>query len=330
MDRRGDSDSSGAGRVVATVKRISVSLFFAAVLASASGCRKEEPFEYDAVQLDFIHFSKTERFGESPFSAVANGALYIPLDKDLRAFAEDNISRVWHCGFHADFKPNSGFRDVVDEFFSAFKQNQAQYAAKKAAGEEDPLNAGWDLNLNSEITWDSAKYFSCRASAFTYFGGAHPDCWYWNGTYSRSLGRRIAVSDLIDRKNYLSVANIIRFFIARNPETSDYIRSHMTNEVASTYEEYAGEDGRGDGCNPCLTENFMIVANGIVWTYNEYELSGYFDGNTDVLVPWEALARYLKSPDLIDEPDSEGNFMSALRAAEEEGATEDVGGLKFF
>ena len=66
-----------------------------------------------------------------------------------------------------------------------------------------------------------------------------------------------------------------------------------------SYAEYAGKPdnvGEGDiGGNPRVSENFMIVEEGILWAYNEYEIASYSEGHTDVLVPWKSIMPYLKS-----------------------------------
>ena len=208
---------------------------------------------------------------------------------------------------------------------------------------EMPFVTGWDLSLSGEITWESDKFFSFRSSVTAYFGGVHPDVYYRNGTYSRKLGRRMVVSDLFRGKDLLSVATIICKEISESRHSSEYLRNGMSNEVVriqsgfyKSYADYAGdpEENRSNGDiggNPNVTDNFMIVEDGVVWTYNEYEIDSYSEGHTDVLVPWKSLAPYLKSKDIIDAPTVVGIFEQKLnKAEEEEGRTKRIGNLEFF
>jgi hypothetical protein len=43
----------------------------------------------------------------------------------------------------------------------------------------------------------------------------------------------------------------------------------------------------------------MIVEEGILWTYNEYEIASYSEGHTDVLVSWKSIMPYLKSKKIV-------------------------------
>ena len=141
----------------------------------------------------------------------------------------------------------------------------------------------------------------------------------------------MAVSDLFKEKDFLSVATIICKEISESRHSSEYLRNSMSNEVVriqsgcyKSYADYAGdpEENRSNGDiggNPNVTDNFMIVEDGLVWTYNEYEIASYSEGHTDILVLWKFLAPYLKSKDIIEAPRKSGIFEQTLNKAEEEG-----------
>ncbi len=279
----------------------------------SSACSPCSGGEYRTMRCDAIYSSQIEEFSFSvsnKVEATAKVNIILPVDKCHRAFAEDNIARNWKCANFGSCAPVKGYKDVLSGFLEDFKETQAENKKEFLKNGDASLITDWELSLSSKITWDSEKCFSFQSYVYTYFGGAHPDEWYWNGTYSRELKRRIAVADLFDDKNLLSVAAVICKEISKNYWSSEILRRIASAEAAKiqrgdykSYAEHAGNPGNigeGDiGGNPRVSENFMIVEEGILWTYNEYEIASYSEGHTDVLVPWKSIMPYLKSTDIV-------------------------------
>jgi hypothetical protein len=265
------------------------------------------------MRCDAIYSSQTEEFSFSvsnKVEATAKVNVILPVDTRLRHFAEDNIARNWKYASFNKCAPVKGYKDVVADFLEKFKESLLENKKDFLKDGDASLITDWELSLSSKITLNGEKCFSFQSYAYTYFGGAHPDEWYWNGTYSRELKRRIAVADLFDEKNLLSIAAVICKEISQNYRSSEILRRIASDEVVKiqrgdykSYAEYAGNPdniGEGDiGGNPCVSENFMIVEEGIIWTYNEYEIASYSEGHTDVLVPWKSIMPYLKATDIV-------------------------------
>ena len=260
-------------------------------------------------RCDAIYSSQTEAFSFSETNkaeATTKVNFILPVDTRLRDFAEDNIARNWKCANFNKCAPVKGYMDVVSDFFEKFKESQLENKKDFLKNGDTSLITDWELSLSSKITLNNEKCFSFQSYAYTYFGGAHPGESYWNGTYSRALDRKMFVSDLFEEKNLLAVAAIICKEISKDYRSSESLRRIVSNEAAKiqrgdykSYAEYAGNPdniGEGDiGGNPRVSENFMIVEEGIIWTYNEYEIASYSEGHTDVLVPWKSIMPYLKS-----------------------------------
>ena len=301
------------------MKRLTNAFYIGVLLFAVNGCCYFDACspcsggEYRTMRCDAIYLSQTEEFSFSESNkvkATAKVNIILPVDKCLRAFVEDNIARNWKCANFGRCAPVKGYKEVLSGFLEDFKETQAENKKEFLKMGDTSLITDWELSLSSKITWDSEKCFSFQSYVYTYFGGAHPDEWYWNGTYSRELKRRIVVADLFDDKNLLSVAAVICKEISQNHRSSEILRRIASDEVVKiqrgdykSYAEYAGNPdniGEGDICgNPRVSENFMIVEEGILWTYNEYEIASYSEGHTDVLVPWKSIMPYLKSQDIV-------------------------------
>ena len=301
------------------VKRLSNVFYIGVLLLAVNGCRYSDACspcsgaQYRATRCDVLYSSQAEEFSFSESNkveATAKVNIILPVDKCLRAFAEDNIARNWKCANFGRCAPVKGYKEVLSGFLEEFKETQAENKKEFLKMGDTSLITDWELSLSSKITWDSEKCFSFQSYVYTYFGGAHHDEWYWNGTYSRELKRRIVVADLFDDKDLLSVAAVICKEISQNHRSSKILRRIASAEAAKiqrgdykSYAEYAGNPdniGEGDiGGNPRVSENFMIVEDGVIWTYNEYEIASYSEGHTDVLVPWKSIMPYLKSTDIV-------------------------------
>ena len=302
------------------MKRLPNVFYIGVLLLAVNGCCYFDACspcnggDYRTMRCDAMYSFQTEAFSFSKTNkveATVKVNIILPVDTRLRAFAEDNIARNWKCANFNKCAPVKGYTDVVSDFFEMFKESQVENRKDFLKNGDTSLITDWELSLSSKITWDSEKCFSFQSYVYTYFGGAHPDEWYWNGTYSRELKRRIAVADLFDEKNLLSVAAVICKEISQNHRSSEILRRIASDEVVKiqrgdykSYAEYAGNPdniGVGDiGGNPLVSENFMIVEEGILWTYNEYEIASYSEGHTDVLVPWKDLFPFLKSKNIKD------------------------------
>ena len=301
------------------MKRLPNVFYIGVLLLAVNGCCYFDACspcnggDYRTMRCDAMYSFQTEAFSFSKTNkveATVKVNIILPVDTRLRAFAEDNIARNWKCANFNKCAPVKGYTDVVSDFFEMFKESQVENRKDFLKNGDTSLITDWELSLSSKITWDSEKCFSFQSYVYTYFGGAHPDEWYWNGTYSRELKRRIAVADLFDEKNLLSVAAVICKEISQNHRSSEILRRIASDEVVKiqrgdykSYAEYAGNPdniGVGDiGGNPLVSENFMIVEEGILWTYNEYEIASYSEGHTDVLVPWKSIMPYLKSKKIV-------------------------------
>lgn len=311
-----------------TIRKITSSIVLAA-LAALAGCKQAGNGLFLTTPCDAIFCSQRASSGtEGVAPATVKVDILLPQERRLRAFAEQNIVLNWKLAAWETHQLRN-HQEVVYDFVDYMRRTKKQFAKEEKEGKCVPPNVGWDFSLASGVAWNSRKYFSYRSSIYTFLGGIHPDKWYQNGTYSFRLGRRMTVADLFEKRDLLAVVKLIRKEIHEDESRPELLREEMTRKIPNTYEEYAKTKIADIGM-PCVTENFMIVQGGIVWTYNEYEIACYTAGHTDVLVPWEQLAPYLKSKALIDEYGAKGAIEEMEEKAREEGRILKVGQLEFF
>jgi hypothetical protein len=235
-----------------------------------------------------------------------------PVDPALASFVDRHVAKSYEnaCGEPID---GTGMGAVEEAFGKSYGKS-----AK---------NAEWQLKYTGTFFWFNSTFATYRTSVFTYFGGAHPTVWYGNATYDRRTGRRIAVADMFDETNVVPVVNVIRRKIAADETRSDLLREKCSNDVSGAAADYLGTC---DGSEPKVTENFMIVEQGLIWTYNEYEISSYSEGTTDVFVSWDDIGKYLKESAPTRSTPPVGGWDAAIEAAQRNGNLRRIADLIFF
>lgn len=235
-----------------------------------------------------------------------------PIDVDLASFVDSHIAKSY-TDARGVVVADSGIKHVQCTFKNEYDDS----------GKMDD----WQLRVSGQFVWFNGIFATYRTMVFTYFGGVHPKVWYGNATYNRRTRRRITLADMFDETNIVSVVNIIRRKIATDESRSDCLRRMCSGDVSGVAADYIGEC---DGGEPKVTENFMIVEQGIVWTYNEYEISSYDDGTTDVFVPWNEIAKYLKDGAPMPVMLPSGGWDAMLEDAQKNDEFERIGNLIFF
>ncbi len=131
--------------------------------------------------------------------------------------------------------------------------------------------AGYELQVTSKVTMDSALVCSALVESYQYTGGAHGNTSYQ--TINQVAGRRLRLQDLfakgVNGRREASFAIIEKAMPL--PNTS-YV-----------------QDGSWTELSPEQAENFVITRDGLLFLFGNYELGSYAEGTVDVLIPYANL-----------------------------------------
>lgn len=296
-----------------------------------------------AVELDHVRIdcafrpSKYNIKEYASFSVTAN----IPRDPYAAQFVHECFATAYREASGCKIPFPTGFAGLSGAYKAEYVKHLDYYAnngtitAGKDGEPASDFSFVWELDLSSDLKYADENVLSFGVSCWTYFGGIHPCRHYWNGSYLRKQKRRMRVSDLFERKHLADVMNLIRVHIGETTNNDlEYLRKNYAYPIeVPSYVDYAKEyKVKVPGCsyNPTVTEHFMLLEEGIVWTFNVYELGGYGTGDVNSIVPWKKLKPYLKTLEYVPKSKLSGAFLKAVSGAKEDGKTLSVGSLVFF
>jgi len=225
-----------------------------------------------------------------------------PADKALARLVDAALAEAYHRarGEERANVASSGVQGVRDAFFDDYREWFAEDGEAVVKGDFAKHVACWNCHVEGRVEYCDKAYFSCRVTIDTYCGGAHGNRWIQNATYSRKDGRRLTAADVIKKDSMTDVVNLIRKAV-RAQAQEEQLREQLKEEIRQPYDEYVREirsRKRDEWGNPLVTENFMLTKDGIVWTYNQYEIACYAAGWFDALVPWKSISPHVRGESL--------------------------------
>ena len=146
-----------------------------------------------------------------------------------------------------------------------------------------------DADVQTEIAWwDNEKMiirnnsenilsYSIESDRFT--GGAHGGKNYLNAVINLKTGERITEDDLFTEESKPLISEII---------LKKIMEKHQV-EKAEDLEQIGFFDVAEIGLN----KNFYVTEQGIVYTYNEYEIAAYALGTTEVLLNYKDISGFM-------------------------------------
>ncbi len=138
----------------------------------------------------------------------------------------------------------------------------------------------WEHEGESLISDSLKDFVQVKQSCYTFTGGAHPNSFSVFSVISKKDGKTMQLKDLVGDVDQFNAVAEKYFREAREigPEVSLSEEFWFENNVFA--------------CN----NNFEITPEGIVFTFNSYEVAAYVYGPTTFTVPMKAIKEMLRVP----------------------------------
>lgn len=175
-----------------------------------------------------------------------------------------------------------------DDFELLIKEMAAAYG--KILEENKDYNAGWLLEISSDIIYQDSTFISTASTIFSYTGGAHPSSFQVYRSYNLTTGEVIKLGDFLV-EGYEEKLNELA-------EIEFRMDKQIPPEQSLEEEGYFFEDG-----NFKLNDNFAIINNSLLFYYNPYEIGPYSLGATELELKLTDYVRLIK----------EGSILSKLK-----------------
>jgi hypothetical protein len=159
-------------------------------------------------------------------------------------------------------------------------------AENKAFREDFPDAPGsWAVERKVTLTFQNPRVLTLTASDYSYTGGAHPLMVELLASFDLEAGRPLMLSDLLRPGYPEPLTALVEAELKR-------VRG-LAPETDLLDEGFFLEEGFR------LTDNFGVLADGLRFYYNPYEIGPYVLGPTDLTVPYAALAEWIPEDGIL-------------------------------
>jgi len=134
----------------------------------------------------------------------------------------------------------------------------------------------WEVNVNSEVVFQSPNVITVSIDSYTYTGGAH------GNSVVTLLNLDPVTGDLYTQNELFK----------KSPDFIKLVEDYFKTETTSKSNDNPGNYFFGEDFK--LPENIGFNEKGVIFLYNTYELASYAQGITEFIIPYDALSKYLK------------------------------------
>ena len=188
-------------------------------------------------------------------------------------FGEDNASS----------DPQTAMDSYAKKYVNSYKELEQEPALFSPESRQNTLVESmftyYEISSN-EIHFNQYNLLSYSDFIEFYTGGAHGKHAYNNHVLSLLTGEPLNEQDIFIDGFQDELAEIIVHFIAKDHEAT--LPEELENMGYFNVKEIYPNN------------NFYVDADGITYTYNEYEIAAYYIGKTDVLLPFEAIRHLIR------------------------------------
>jgi len=204
----------------------------------------------------------------SPHANIAVSILYPSNNKD-KIIASKITKEI--NGFIFDDKSSENIKlslhKFTNNYFNDYIQSNKEIIGNGGSVEFEFMN--WERSINTEILYNKNNILQYAVSDYEFSGGAHGNYSTLYYIYNLKNGNRVFISDLFlaGYEKYLS-----RLIHAKLKDKSLY-----SDEVP-------------------ISENFLLLPNGILFSYPPYSIAPYSEGQIEALILYKDIITLIKSP----------------------------------
>jgi len=189
-----------------------------------------------------------------------------------------NIKRSIFENLFINEKPKS-FQSFIDELSTEYKEVIESF---------EDYTTNWQLEVSSDIIYQTPKLISIATSIYSYTGGAHGNSILVYKSYNLKTGEEITLSDFL-KEGFEEVLN-----------SAAEIEFRMNNEIPPSTKlseaDYFFEDDKFK-----LNDNFAVMDNSLIFYFNSYEITNYAAGPDELEIRISDYKDFIKLNSVIDE-----------------------------
>lgn len=174
-------------------------------------------------------------------------------------------------------KGNNNFDELMQNFIDEYKNFKIEFPES---------DQEWEIERKAENNFNDENILSCTFSEYSYLGGAHPNSFSRFKNFNLNTGEELKLSDILVAGYLDELNNIAEVIFRKERELEENI--NLT------------EDGFWfDNDKFSVNKNFRIAKDGLYFFYNNYEISAYAYGPTELFIPYTSITKLIKPDGLL-------------------------------
>jgi len=254
------------------------------IVVFAISC-KNKPVQEKA-QITFRNYEMNEKNHlkgdkKNPFLSISLNLQYPDTFSNVSIL--NKIRRTILTDFFPDIEkdiinPKIAMETYIKEYIK-FYENSENASTINDKRNSDQSDVTWWNHEKMIIRNNSENILSYTIESNQFTGGAHGGKNYLNTVIDLKTGDRITEDDIFTEVSRPIIARII---------LKKIMEKHQVNKI-----EDLEQIGFFDVAEISLNKNFYVTSEGIVYTYNEYEIAAYAVGTTEVLLSYKDISEFL-------------------------------------
>ena len=174
-------------------------------------------------------------------------------------------------------KNNKNFEELMQNFIDEYKNFKEEFPEAQQE---------WEIKRNVVNNFNDDNILSCTFSEYSYLGGAHPNTFSTFKNFNLKSGEIINLSDILIT-GFLNELNIIAEPIFRKEK-------ELIEDINLTKAGFWFDDDEFS-----VNNNFSISKDGLSFFYNNYEITAYVYGPTELYIPYKSIKKLIKPDGLL-------------------------------
>lgn len=264
------------------MKKITNISFFLFGLIVIVSCGKKDPSAENKLKFEFVKYSKQSAGCDSLINdSCAKIKIEFPQitefnNTDVKNKINQSIESLFSMNENAD--PDSiNFDEEMNDFISNYEEFTNEFPESFQA---------WFIEKTGDVKLNRGNIFSIDYMEYSYTGGAHANSMIEFKNYNLSNGDEITLDEIIQ------------------PDKQDDLTKIGENEFRKVKELSAEADlGQAgfwfENNEFYLNDNFLITDSSLVFYYNNYEITAYAYGPTELIIPFSKIKSLVDDTSLL-------------------------------
>ena len=202
----------------------------------------------------------------------------IPENRNIEDKINNYIKNEMLVSIFSEDKINS-FDELVHNYFDEYRQFKT----------DDPASyQEWYIERSGTVKFFNDDFISLTFSEYSYLGGAHPNSYTVFTVLDLNSGNKVTLEDI--------------FITSYKPILDEIAEKEFRKLKELGEDESLDEAGFWfDGNRFSINENFALSNEGLTFYYNNYEITSYAYGSTELIIPLAKISDLIKEGGILAE-----------------------------